>query len=79
MNKDSDMDTHRNKNETKQVNQDQNREIDRTHKPKSVNKDSDMDTPRDKNETKQVNQVQNRELETRRNFDKGAVGSTDDK
>ena len=44
-----------------------------------MNKDSDMDTPRDKNVTKQVNQDQNREMDTPRNFDKGAVGPTDDK
>ena len=45
------MDTHGNKNETKQV---KNSEIEPAHEPKLLNKDSDMDTLRNKNGTKQV-------------------------
>ena len=48
--KDSTMDTPTNKNETKQVNQDQSSGMDPTHKTKSVNKekDSNVDTPRNR-------------------------------
>ena len=70
-----------NKNETKQVNQDQSSEMDLTPKTKSVNKEknSDMDTPRNYNELKQVSQDQNSKMDTPRNFDKGAVGQNVDK
>ena len=50
-NKDSDKDTHGNKNEPKQV---KTSEIESTHEINLVNKDSDKDTYGNKNEPKQV-------------------------